>query len=129
MIKLVAMLKRRDGMTTAEFHDYWRTVHGPLVAGTDSGAYALRYEQHHRLAATYGGASAPDEYDGVTVQWFRSLADFQASVQTADYADIAADLPKFLDLAALRWMLTDEPELVVGRGESLPDGASGSFAP
>ena len=32
MIKLTCLLKRREGMTPAEFQAYWRDHHGPLIA-------------------------------------------------------------------------------------------------
>ena len=40
------------------------------------------------------------------------LADFEASVREPDYADIGADLAKFLDVDNLVWMLTDDAEVV-----------------
>ena len=33
MIKLVSMLKRKEGLTPEEFHRHWREVHGPLIGG------------------------------------------------------------------------------------------------
>ena len=38
MIKLTCLLKRREGMTPAEFQEYWRDNHGPLVASTSAAA-------------------------------------------------------------------------------------------
>src|SRR5690349_13263560 len=32
MIRLTYVLRRRPGMSLAEFQDYWRNTHGPLVA-------------------------------------------------------------------------------------------------
>ena len=31
MVKMVAGLRRRAGMTPAEFRKYWREQHGPLI--------------------------------------------------------------------------------------------------
>lgn len=31
MVKLIVCVKRKPGMSVQEFHDYWRTQHGPLV--------------------------------------------------------------------------------------------------
>jgi hypothetical protein len=33
MVKASVMLKRKPGMSPAEFHRYWKDVHGPLVLG------------------------------------------------------------------------------------------------
>lgn len=112
MVKLICFLKRRPGMTVEEFHTYWRERHGPLVASTASGSYVLRYEQNHRCPADY--ARDQDGFDGVTEQWYASIEDFYKSVQEPDYAEIEADLPKFLDTGRLVFVLTEEPEVVVG---------------
>jgi hypothetical protein len=48
----------------------------------------------------------------VTIQWFESVADFEASLREDDYADIAADIDRFLDTDGLVWMLTEDAEVV-----------------
>lgn len=110
MVKLICFVKRKPGMSEEDFHRYWREQHGPLVASTKSGQHALRYEQNHRAAGQ--AALGPSDYDGVTIQWFDSVADFQASVAEDDYPKIAADMDNFLDVNSLVWMLTDDAETV-----------------
>ncbi|MGH9307472.1 MAG: EthD domain-containing protein [Acidimicrobiales bacterium] len=118
MIKLVAMIKRKKGMTPEAFHRYWRDEHGPLVASTRSGSHALRYEQNHRPLHDYRG-DQDTGYDGVTVQWFESTQDFYASLGEPDYPLIEADIAKFIDTSAMAWVLTEEAEVVVaGPGPS-----------
>lgn len=111
MVKLICFLKRKPDMSADEFHTYWRDRHGPLVASTKSGQHAVRYEQNHRASEPQDHLGAAD-FDGVTIQWFESVADFEASVREDDYADIAADLARFLDVDKLVWMLTDDAEVV-----------------
>jgi uncharacterized protein (TIGR02118 family) len=111
VVKLICFLKRKPGMSVEEFHRYWREHHAPLVASTKSGQHAVRYEQNHRAVDPQDHLGASD-YDGVTIQWFESVADFEASVREPDYADIGADLAKFLDIEHLVWMLTDDAEVV-----------------
>ncbi len=98
-------------MSADEFHRYWTEQHGPLVARTKSGSYALRYEQHPRVQpdADDGG------YDGVTIQWFASADEFYASLGEADYAEIDADIKKFLDVDRLEFILTEEPRVIFDR--------------
>jgi uncharacterized protein (TIGR02118 family) len=112
MVKLICFVKRKPGMSPEAFHQYWRERHGPLVASTNSGKYVLRYEQNHRPLEDYGRIGA-SEYDGVTVQWFASLEDFNQSIAEEDYRLIAEDIPKFLDPDALVWIMTEEPEVVI----------------
>ena len=112
MIKLVAMLKRKEGLTPEEFHRHWREVHGPLIRSTKSGSYVVRYEQNRRPLGDYGNPIVSD-YDGVTVQWFRSMEDFHASLAEPDYADISADVERFIDTASLVWLLTEDAEVII----------------
>ena len=111
MVKLICFLKRKPGMTTEEFHTYWREKHGPLVASTKSGRHALRYEQNHRATGLPDALGAAD-FDGVTIQWFASVEDFEASLREDDYGTIAADLGKFLDVDNIVFLLTDDAEVV-----------------
>lgn len=112
MIKLVALVTRKPGMTEEDFHQHWRETHAPLVGATKSGQHALRYEQNHRAndigQEKYGAAA----YDGVTIQWFASMAEFEASIQEDDYAQIAEDMVNFLDMDKLVWFLTEDDELI-----------------
>ena len=32
MVRLTCLLRRKQGLTPAEFHAHWRDVHGPLIA-------------------------------------------------------------------------------------------------
>ncbi|HVV35955.1 MAG TPA: EthD domain-containing protein [Acidimicrobiales bacterium] len=111
MIKLICFVRRKPGMAADEFHRYWREEHGPLVARTRSGQHALRYEQNHRVRGDDDG----DGYDGVTIQWFASVDDFYASIREDDYAEIAADIEKFLDASRLEFVLTEEPDVIFDR--------------
>ena len=36
MVRLTCLLRRKAGLTPAEFHEHWRTVHGPLIAASQS---------------------------------------------------------------------------------------------
>jgi uncharacterized protein (TIGR02118 family) len=111
VIKLIAFVKRKPGMSPEEFHRYWREVHGPLVASTESGSFVRRYEQNHKPL----GAYAHDEsgYDGVAEQWFDSVDDFFASIRVDDYKLIEADIDNFLDRDALHFVLTEEPVVII----------------
>jgi uncharacterized protein (TIGR02118 family) len=111
VIKLICFLRRKQDMSEADFHSHWREVHGPLVKSTKSGQYAVAYEQNHRIAGLPREFPASD-FDGVTIQWYRSVDDFIASTQEPDYALIADDMTKFLDLERLTFILTEEAEVI-----------------
>jgi uncharacterized protein (TIGR02118 family) len=114
MIKLTCLIRRKDGMSPEDFHAYWRDHHGPLVISTVSGSHVIRYEQHHRPLDDYG-ATDDGGYDGVTVQLFASMDEYKAHIAEPDFADVWADLPKFLDVDRLAFVLTEEPLVIVDR--------------
>jgi uncharacterized protein (TIGR02118 family) len=111
VIKLIAVLRRKPGMTPEEFQDYWRDNHGPLVASTKAGRHALRYEQNPRADGIPDWLGAADA-DGVTIQWFESVEDFVASVSEDDQALISEDMGKFLDVDGLVWILTEDERII-----------------
>ena len=56
MIKVSVLLKRKPAMSAAEFHRYWKEVHGPLVLGLpEVMRYVRRYVQCHSVAETFSG--------------------------------------------------------------------------
>lgn len=115
MVRLTCLLRRKEGLTPAEFHAHWRDVHGPLIAASRSGRHVVRYEQHPRPLEDYDGDADPG-YDGVTVQWFESMDAYRAHMQEPDFGDIWADIERFLDTSRLHFVLTEHPRLVMGDG-------------
>ena len=91
MVRLTCLLRRKEGLTPAEFHAHWREVHGPLIAASKSGGHVLRYEQHPRPLDDYAGDGDPG-FDGVTVQWFESMDAYRAHMAEPDFAEIWADI-------------------------------------
>ena len=47
-------------------------------------SWARHYEQNHRPLADYRSDDDRRGWDGVTVQWFDSMEDFQASLREED---------------------------------------------
>lgn len=114
VVKLICFLKRKDGLTQQEFYDHWFNRHGPLLASTEPFSRLVkRYEQHRRLPGAPDWMGTPG-YDGVTIQWFDRIEDFEAFVAAPEYAEIVApDEQSFLDTDALVWMIADEPVVTI----------------
>lgn len=109
MIKLVAFVKRKPGLSAEEFYEHWFNVHGPLIVGTpELSRHIVRYEQLKRSdAAPWMGTPG---YDGITIQWMESHAAFEAFVSEPKYAELVApDEARFIDMESIVWMITDEP--------------------
>ena len=83
MVRLTCLLRRKEGLSPAEFHAHWREVHGPLIAASKSGSHVLRYEQHPRPLDDYSGDGDSRGFDGVTVQWFESMDAYRAHMARA----------------------------------------------
>jgi uncharacterized protein (TIGR02118 family) len=115
MVRLTCLLRRKAGLSPAEFHAHWREVHGPLIAASRSGSHVVRYEQHPRALEDYAGDDDPG-FDGVTVQWFESLDAYRAHMAEPDFPDIWVDIESFLDTEKLHFILTEHPQVVMGDG-------------
>ncbi|HSZ36751.1 MAG TPA: EthD domain-containing protein [Acidimicrobiales bacterium] len=113
MVRLTCLLRRKQGLTPAEFHAYWRDVHGPLIARSAAGGHVVRYEQHPRPLDDYAGDDDPG-FDGVTVQWFESMDAYRAHMAEPDFPEIWSDIEQFLDTGQLHFVVTEHPRLVMG---------------
>lgn len=123
MIKLIALVKRNPDLGVEEFHRHWREHHGPLIRESSAARrYVVRYEQNHRLPGDYerDGTGIGDagfdgaSFDGVAVQWFRSVDDFWAMVADPEYqAEIGPDEQYMLDYSRTVFLLTDDDETFI----------------
>jgi len=75
LVKGLFLVKRKPGLSVAEFQEYWRTKHAPLVPRTP---HLLRYVQCHVLPETYE-SEFPPAFDGVAELWWPDLATFKES--------------------------------------------------
>lgn len=120
-IRLITMLKRKPGLTHAEFLTHWYEVHGPLIKNCAIGELVQRYEQHPASWPSEeeiaGGAHEP-EWDGVTIQEYAKVDDFWAQIHLPDFAAMNDDINKFLDTANMPWVLCDEANVVIDRSGS-----------
>ena len=75
LVKGLFLVKRKPGLSVAEFQDYWRNKHAPLVPRTP---HLIRYVQCHVLPETYE-SEFPPAFDGVAELWWPDLAKFKES--------------------------------------------------
>jgi uncharacterized protein (TIGR02118 family) len=109
MVKMIATLKRKPGMTRKEFSDYWRYHHAPLVQSVPEFArYLRKYVQNH-VASDLGPTGSASEFDGVAELWFDSAEDLAAAFAGERYLEIVRpDELKFLDFDATIVCVTEE---------------------
>jgi len=121
VIKLVFCLRRRPDMDEAEFHRYWREVHGPLAASFAPVLGIRKYVQVHTVAGPVGDAiasdrGAPEHFDGVAELWFDSVDALVAATLSpegvAAAAALHADEKTFIDHARSPIFLAEEHQVL-----------------
>jgi uncharacterized protein (TIGR02118 family) len=122
MIRIVFALRRKPGMSLAEFHEYWLKRHAPLVASFATDLSIHRYVQTHRIdtpanaaAQNARGAMEP-EYDGVAELWWETEAALEATMETEAGrkagAALLEDERKFIDLPnSPLWLAYEYPQV------------------
>ena len=70
--KILFCVKHKPGRSSAEFQDYWRNRHAPLVPGTPE---LDRYVQCHVVLDTFDPGQT--NYDGVGELWCKDFAAFE----------------------------------------------------
>jgi len=89
MIKLVYVIRLREGLTTEEAQRYWLEEHAPKVRSVAETIRARRYVQSHTIdtplnQALIEGRGLAALYEGITEVWFDSLEDLAAAASTAE---------------------------------------------
>jgi uncharacterized protein (TIGR02118 family) len=74
MIKVIELIKRKEGLTLEEFSRYWEETHGPLIARVIPNL--KKYVQNHAVRLP-GGGEPP--IDGIAELWFDDFQSWRAS--------------------------------------------------
>ena len=134
MIRLVYVLRRLPNLTRQEFQDYWRNVHGPLVAKHSTTMRVRRYVQTHTLDDPINDLlQAPrgtlEPYDGVAELWWNHENEVVEGVGGPEGQKAAEELledeKKFIDMSrsSIYWatevpQINPTPENLVARVET-----------
>lgn len=112
MIKMIFMLKRRPGMSVAEFRDYYERNHARL--GEKHVPNAARYVRRFLdpVATPFNPVDA--DYDCVTELWFDTQEEVDIAMKRlsdpAVFAEIAADEENIFDRPRTRVYTVTERE-------------------
>lgn len=119
MIKITYALRRRAGLSSAEFHRYWRTEHAALVRQHAETIGLRRYVQSHTIATPIDeplraarGSVEAEPFDGIAELYFDSVDALVASlsdteVQAASVA-LVEDEHRFIDVARSPIWISEE---------------------
>jgi len=91
MIKLVALVKKKPGLSTAQFRDYWVNTHAPL-ARRIPGIRGYRIN-----VAGDAGAMASAPYQGSAEIWFDNRAAMEAGLSSPQGDVAGADTDRFAE--------------------------------
>ena len=87
MIKVLWFLKRSDGQSLEEFHNWWIHAHAPAIC-EDQRPYLAKYVIDTTLenANVLPGNSKGDDldWDGVGIQYFKTESDYLAVYNRTD---------------------------------------------
>ena len=120
MIKLVYCIRKKEGLSSSEFENYWREVHGPKVKAHAASINAVRYVQSHQRMPTLNDAfrqsrNLAEPYDGVTELWWETEEDLMRALASPEGQKAAAllieDESKFIDFSRSCMFLTEEIEI------------------
>jgi uncharacterized protein (TIGR02118 family) len=103
LIKLVAMVKRKEGLPLETFRRYGLAVHGPLSMKLPG---LRRYLQCHVRDGAY--AIGEPVLDAVMMLWFDNVAALRAALDSPENAAAAADLLHFIEMKYAHSFVVEE---------------------
>ena len=95
MIKMLALLTRKEGITHEEFVRHWYEVHGPLAHAVPG---IRRYVQSH-IVGTRSRPDIPDtdvEVDGIAELWYDDMAAAERAAATPEMKRLTDDGALFI---------------------------------
>jgi uncharacterized protein (TIGR02118 family) len=104
MIKMVAMVKRKEGMEREKFIRYWLDVHAPLEAKWPG---LKRYVISPAIGVPGGGEP---QFDGVAELWFKDEEAMNRALESPERSVSREDFLKFVGAATM--IVTEERVIV-----------------
>ena len=118
LYKLLLFIKRRPGLSTEAFRDYYENVHSKLALKYDTGKlkrYMRRYVEP--LGGDLDAQAAALDFDVVTELWYDDKAAFDTVVKFAARGklppDIIADEERVFDRTKIRYITVVEHETLI----------------
>ncbi len=104
MVKLVGLIRKRDGMTDAAFAAHWLGTHTAI-------ARRLPGLRRYTVNLMDRGRFPDAAYDGFSELWFDSQEALDAAFAGPVGAEITADIPEFI--GRLVRVVVDEQEIAL----------------
>jgi uncharacterized protein (TIGR02118 family) len=114
----MCLLKRKTGMSMAEFIDYYENKHVPLIRRLlpFQSDYRRNYVHPDTAISTMDGQAS--DYDVVTEAWFATAQDYEQfcadSVKPEIREALVGDEMNFIDRYQLKFFVVDERNSMIG---------------
>lgn len=119
MLKLTFLMKRKQGMSFADFRDYYENRHAPMAAAECPGL--VRYTRTYvtEMIPLSRRAQLPElDFDCITECWYDVEGSWEERskdlLPPEVFKRMAADEENFLDRASTRLLLTEQSESAPG---------------
>lgn len=115
MFKQITLLKRRPGMSMAEFMDYYERHHSRIGVKYLKGA-AVRYVRRYLFPVTdpLSGEDNEPEHDVIMEIWFPDKAAYDATLARLTRPEVAAEIiadeERLFDRSKHRYFFVEERE-------------------
>jgi uncharacterized protein (TIGR02118 family) len=109
MVKVITLMKRKQGLSAEEFSRYWEQEHGPLVVRMLPAV--KKYIQNHAVRLSEGGEP---QVDGVAEMWFENLQSWRVAAkfyQSEEGKVIRDDEDKFIERNHMVFLIAQEQEI------------------
>ena len=110
MIKMVAILKRKPGLSFEEFKKHYETSHVPLVSGF-MGKHLKAYVRNYSDGPNPFPVGKPNQFDCVTEFHFDSMEDLMAAAAECEKPEnaplVREDERRFLDIDNVEVFIAD----------------------
>ncbi|MDZ7991674.1 MAG: EthD domain-containing protein [Nostoc sp. EfeVER01] len=104
LVKMFILLKRKPGMSLAEFRQYWLETHSSLVLNLPG---IRRYVQCH--VQDYFYAIGESSFDGVEQIWFDDTQAIEKMMKSPEYQDkVMPDMENFVEPKYIFRFVTNE---------------------
>jgi len=109
MIKMLALLTRKDGLTHEEFVKHWYEIHAPLAHAVPG---IRRYVQSH-IVGTRSRPDIPDTdvaVDGIAELWYDDMAACERAAATPEMKRLTDDGALFI--GRIKSYVIEEREII-----------------
>lgn len=112
MLKVIALLARKPGMSREAFIRHYETTHAPLGRKLFPQMIDYRRNFIDLTGVIYGESAGPPDFDVITEIWFKDRVSYEAMLASNENPEIgsqiAVDEDNFLDRSKTRFFMVEE---------------------